>query len=157
LLNEKCKINFFNIDFISWPKPAKERVYNFIKFLESKNMIDLCSDKMLEWLEKNNFKSQDRFPILDELINKLKHQINDKEKFDILDIIINNIKIIEKEINQLNGKLREEDDENYELSVENNRLKNKLNPMNMPNIKKQMKMNIHLKYLTGVYKEYLQH
>jgi len=126
LLNEKCKTKFFNISFISWSRSAKERISNFIKFLETKNMIDLCTNEMQEWLKKNNCENQNRFPIIDGVINKLKNQIVDAENLCYLNIIINNIKIIETEINCLNEKLRKEKNESYELSVENTRLKNKI-------------------------------
>ena len=127
LKNEKCRFNFFNIDFVSWSRPAKERIYNFIKHLETKGMIDLCTKEMQEWLEKNKIENQNRFPILEGIINKLKQQIVDKEKIDNLNIINNNIKIIKMEIELLNDKLRKEGKEAYELAIENTRLRNTIN------------------------------
>lgn len=126
LTNDECKNTLFKINFNNWSRPEKQRIYDFFKNLETKNMLDLSTKDMQQWLEKNNFESQDRFPIVETAVKKLKSILSEEETLRLIDIIENNFIKIKEEYAQQYEKIKEQYRDIDEKTREIIRVKNLL-------------------------------
>jgi hypothetical protein len=129
LSNEECKKAFFSINFNSWSRPEKQRIYKFLQVLEKKNMLDLSADEMQTWLEKPSFGLQDRSKVIEPTFKKLKSTVADAAH--LIDTLENNItkkdEEYQKQLNKINENYRIIDNRDKELS----NLKSLLNRKNV--------------------------
>jgi hypothetical protein len=71
-------------------------------------MLDLSAQDMQQWLEKYNFELQDRFPIVEAAVKKLKNILTEEKTSCLMDIIENNFIKIKSEYNQQYEKIKEQ-------------------------------------------------
>jgi len=126
LKNVERNAAFFSINFNTWSRPEKQRMYKFLKDCEANNFLDLSTKKMQEWTEKYGFESQDRFPIVENAIKKLQQDLKDEESLRLVEIISNNLVKIKDEYNQQCESIKQKDRDIYIQAEEITRIRNNL-------------------------------
>jgi regulator of replication initiation timing len=121
--NSVVKTTLFKINLLEWERHDRDRIYKFVKFLETKNILSLTSQEMKKWVMGNKFELPDRITVIEETLTNLQKICNGENSLQIIEMLKQNIDSVKHEMEDLRRKLNDSYRMNFEIESENTRLR----------------------------------